>query len=123
MTTRLVARGPEFPEKARAAVPAGVDGLVDGALLDQPTARAVRDGGRITTLRGSEGMGERGVAFQPVWIAEYARQQTKLDHLRRQVEDGQVTLRVARILPAEQAAEAHRLLEAGGVRGRLILTF
>jgi len=39
------------------------------------------------------------------------------------VEDGHVTLRVARILPAEQATEAHRLLEAGGVRGRLILQF
>lgn len=32
-------------------------------------------------------------------------------------------LRVARVLPAEQAAEAHRLLEAGGVRGRLVLDF
>jgi len=36
---------------------------------------------------------------------------------------GRITLRVARAMPAEQAAEAHRLLEAGGVRGRLVLTF
>jgi len=32
-------------------------------------------------------------------------------------------LRVAAVLPAEQAAEAHRRLEAGGVRGRMVLDF
>jgi len=34
-----------------------------------------------------------------------------------------VTLRVARTFPAEQASEAHRLLEAGGTRGRFVLEF
>jgi NADPH:quinone reductase len=34
-----------------------------------------------------------------------------------------VTLRVAGTYPAEQAAEAHRRFEAGGVRGRLVLVF
>ncbi|MDT7747993.1 MAG: NADPH:quinone reductase [Pseudonocardiales bacterium] len=43
-----------------------------------------------------------------------------LDRLRAQAEQGILTLRVARILPA---AQAHRLLEAGGVRGRLVLDF
>jgi hypothetical protein len=43
--------------------------------------------------------------------------------LRQQVEEGHLTLRVARILPAAQSIEAHRALEAGGVRGRLILQF
>nr|WP_241266730.1 zinc-binding dehydrogenase [Streptomyces scabichelini] len=32
-------------------------------------------------------------------------------------------MRVAKAFPAEQAAEAHRLLAAGGIRGRLVLTF
>jgi NADPH:quinone reductase len=56
-------------------------------------------------------------------VPEYAREKSKLNRLRQQVEDGQITLRVAQILPARRAAEAHRLLEAGGVRGRLILQF
>lgn len=43
--------------------------------------------------------------------------------LRQQAEDGIRTLRVARTFPAEQAAEAHRILEAGGTRGRLVLEF
>jgi NADPH2:quinone reductase len=46
-----------------------------------------------------------------------------LDRLRAQAEQGVLTLRVARILPAAQAEQAHRLLEAGGVRGRLVLDF
>jgi NADPH:quinone reductase len=32
-------------------------------------------------------------------------------------------MRVARVLPASRAVEAHRLLAAGGVRGRLVLDF
>ncbi|AJC61787.1 zinc-binding alcohol dehydrogenase [Streptomyces sp. 769] len=36
---------------------------------------------------------------------------------------GVLTLHVADVLPAEQAAKAHRLLEAGGLRGRLVLDF
>ncbi|MFJ2394488.1 hypothetical protein ACIOTI_17270 [Streptomyces sp. NPDC087843] len=32
-------------------------------------------------------------------------------------------MRVAQAFPAERAADAHRRFEAGGVRGRLVLTF
>jgi hypothetical protein len=34
-----------------------------------------------------------------------------------------VTLRVARTFAPEEAPEAHRVLAAGGVRGRLVITF
>ena len=47
----------------------------------------------------------------------------KLDELRVQAEQGELTLRVARTYPAADAADAHRALEAGGIRGRLVLTF
>jgi NADPH:quinone reductase-like Zn-dependent oxidoreductase len=119
----IVGRGPDFAEQVRKAVPEGVDGVVDGALLNELVIPAVRDGGRVATVRGFQGDEERGITFHPVFVRNYAREQAKLDRLRQQVEDGQVTLRVARSLPAEQAAEAHRILEAGGTRGRLILEF
>jgi NADPH:quinone reductase-like Zn-dependent oxidoreductase len=38
-------------------------------------------------------------------------------------ESGVLTPRVATTLPAAEAADAHRRLEAGGLRGRLVLTF
>jgi NADPH:quinone reductase len=56
-------------------------------------------------------------------VRRVAEDRAALDLLRRQVEEGLLTLRVARTFPAEEAAEAHRLLERGGVRGRLVLTF
>ena len=47
----------------------------------------------------------------------------KLDELRSLCEQGMLKLHVARTFPAAEAAEAHRALEAGSVRGRLVLTF
>jgi NADPH:quinone reductase-like Zn-dependent oxidoreductase len=58
-----------------------------------------------------------------VLVRSYAREQARLDQLRQQAEDGLITLRVAATFPAHEAAEAHRRLEAGGVRGRLVLEF
>lgn len=119
----VISRGDGFAARVREAVPGGADGVVDAALLNELTVPAVRDGGGIATLRGFQGTAERGITFHPVLVRTAAREHAKLDRLRQQVEDGQITLRVAGTFPAEQAAEAHRLLEAGGVRGRLVLEF
>ncbi len=119
----IVARGDGFADAVRAVVPEGVHGVVDAALLNDAVAGAVRDGGRIATVRGFVGEPERGISYHPVRVRDYALDTARLDRLRQQVEDGQLTLRVADTLAADQAPEAHRRLEAGGVRGRLILTF
>ena len=119
----VVPRGPDFAEHVRAVAPDGADGLIDAALLNALAVPAVRDGGRIASLRGYTSEAERGIMFHPVFVRSYAREHEKLDLLRRQAEAGEITLRVARTLPAERAAEAHRILEAGGTRGRLILEF
>jgi NADPH2:quinone reductase len=59
----------------------------------------------------------------PTLVRRVAQDRAALNRLRQQAEDGVLTLRVARTFPAEQAADAHRILEKGGVRGRLVLTF
>jgi NADPH:quinone reductase-like Zn-dependent oxidoreductase len=119
----VVPRGDDFGARVRQVFPGGADGLVDAALLDEQAIPAVRDGGRIATVRGYQGPSERGITFYPVRVRDYALETAKLDRLRQQAEQGQVTLRVAQTFPASQAAEAHRILEAGGTRGRLILEF
>lgn len=120
----VVRRGPDVAERMRQVMPAGLDAVADGAVLDGLISAAVRDGGAIATVRGyDEPAPRRGIRFHPVWVREYAREQAKLDRLRELVEQGRLTLRVAQTFRPEAAAEAHRRLEAGGVRGRLVLEF
>ncbi|NIH65697.1 quinone oxidoreductase family protein [Modestobacter marinus] len=119
----VVRRGEDVADRIREQFPDGVDGLADGSVQDAAVLPAVKDGGAVATVRGYRGDGQRGLRVSPVMVRDYAEEHAKLDRLREQVEKGEITLRVAQTLPAAQAAEAHRRLEAGGVRGRLVLTF
>ena len=119
----VVRRGDDVAARIREHAPHGVDGLADGAVQDALVLPAVRDGGAVATVRGYRGDGQRGVRMYPTLVRRVAQDRPALDRLRRQAEDGVLTLRVAATYPAEQAAEAHRQLEKGGVRGRLVLTF
>jgi NADPH:quinone reductase len=119
----VVRRGDDVAARIREHVPARVDGLADGSVQDALVLPAVADGGAVATVRGYRGDGQRGLRFFPTLVRRVAEDRPALDRLRQQVEDGVLTLRVAQTFPAEKAAEAHRLLEAGGIRGRLVLTF
>jgi NADPH:quinone reductase-like Zn-dependent oxidoreductase len=64
----------------------------------------------------------RGIEARYVVVHDYDGQWAILDALRQQAEAGVLTLRVAKSLPLERAADAHRELAAGGIRGRIVLT-
>ncbi|MBP2389954.1 NADP-dependent oxidoreductase [Aeromicrobium fastidiosum] len=119
----VVTRGDDVAANIRAAVPEGVDGLADGSVQIDQTLAAIKDGGALATIRGWEGPGERDISVHPIWVFPAIGHTDQLDRLRQQAEDGTLTLRVARTFPAEQAAEAHKLLAGGGVRGRIVLDF
>jgi len=119
----VVRRGDDVAARIREQFADGVDGLADGSVQDALVLPAVKDGGAVATVRGYRGDGQRGLRVFPTLVRRVAEDRAALDRLRQQVEDGTLTLRVARTFPAEQAAAAHRMLEAGGVRGRLVLTF
>jgi NADPH:quinone reductase-like Zn-dependent oxidoreductase len=119
----VVRRGDDVAERIRERFPDGVDGLADGSVQDELVLPAVRDGGRVATVRGYRGAGQDRVTVIPVLVRRVARDRAALDRLREQTEQCLLTLRVARTFPAEEASEAHRLLARGGIRGRLVLTF
>ena len=119
----VIERGEGFVEKVRGEFPDGVDGLADGALLNELAIDAVRDGGNFTAIRGFKGEEQRGIEFTATWVTRYDGEYEKLDRLRLQVEAGELTLRVADTVPPERAAVAHERLEAGGTRGRMVIEF
>ena len=119
----VVRRGDDVADRIREHVAEGVDGLADGSVQDALVLPAVKDGGAVATVRGYRGDGQRDLRMFPTLVRRVAQDRAALDRLRQQAEDGVLTLRVAETFPAEEAAEAHRRLEAGGVRGRLVLTF
>ncbi|NUR98071.1 MAG: NADP-dependent oxidoreductase [Kribbellaceae bacterium] len=120
----VLPRGTDFPELVLKEVPDGVDGLVDTAGVAELAVHAVRDGGRVaTSVGGVRVPEERGITGRHTFVPQYARARAELDRLRQLAEEGRLTPRVAQSLPVEQAAEAHRLMEAGGLRGRVVLTF
>src|ERR1700728_3095987 len=119
----VVRRGDDVASRFRGHFPQGVDGLADGAVLNERVVPAVRDGRAFTSIRGFEGVPQRGIRFAPTWVRSYAQEFEKLDRLRQQVDAGKITLRVADIYPPERPADAHRRLEAGGTRGRLVIQF
>lgn len=119
----VVARGNDVATRFREHFPDGVDGLADGAVSNEAVIPAVKDGGAYTSVRHFMGEPQRGISFTATSVRSYDGEYEKLDTLRQQAEAGILTLRIADSMPAAEASEAHRRLEAGGTRGRLVLEF
>ena len=118
----VVPRGNDIAAQIRKVMPQGVDGLADGSYQRDLAFGAVRDGGGFAAVRGWS-MQERGVACHVISVRRYNHRADLLRQLRQDVHSGVITLRVAATYAPEQASEAHRRLEAGGTRGRLVIVF
>jgi NADPH:quinone reductase-like Zn-dependent oxidoreductase len=121
----VIPRSDSFADAVREAEPDGVDAVYDTALLYRDAFGAVRDGGQIVVVRGWDGneVEERGIRVHPVMVFRVLERTDWLEELRELASIGRLKLRVARELPPEQAAEAHRLMDAGGLRGRAVIVF
>jgi NADPH:quinone reductase-like Zn-dependent oxidoreductase len=121
--TTFVERGDDVASRVRMLYPDGVDAVIDAAVIGAPILGAIRDEGKIASLRPFVGETERGITNVQVRVSEFAESPVALDGLRQLAEAEGLPLRVATTYPPEHAAEAHQRLSAGGVRGRLLITF
>ena len=119
----IIPRGEGYAERIKQEFPNGVDGMADGALLNELAIDAVKDGGSFTSIRGFKGKPQREINFTTTWVTAYDRKKEILETLRDQAEEGILTLRVADSVSTDNASEAHRRLEAGGTRGRMVIEF
>jgi NADPH:quinone reductase-like Zn-dependent oxidoreductase len=117
----VVPRGAAVADAMRVVAPDGVDGLADAAVQLGLVVGAVRPGGSIAVLRDWSGPMPDGIAVRRVRAGDHLQDPGAMNRLGQLVERGVLTPRVSRVFPLEQAADAHRLLETGGVRGRLVL--
>lgn len=101
-------------------VSAGVaDALLETAGLPG-TLAAVRDGGRaVSIVPTAAPAAERGIDVRMSFVEQDGE---RLARLSRLVEDGVLTLRVGGVHGLDGVGAAHRLLAAGGTRGKLLIT-
>ena len=91
----VVERGPGFAEAIRREVPAGVDALLDTALLAEKSFGAIRDGGVYIPVRGwGDKPAERGIKIKPVFVSDVLERTEWLELLRDMVAAGEIKLRV-----------------------------
>ena len=112
----------DWAQQVRAAVPGGVDLLLDcagGQTRDQAIG-AVRDGGRAVfiVLQGPPAQLERGITGEP-FAARVTRQ--RLEALNRLVDTGALRPQVSAVLPLDQAREALAQIASRHVHGKIVL--
>jgi NADPH:quinone reductase-like Zn-dependent oxidoreductase len=119
----VVPRANDVGEAIRGLIPEGVDGVLDAAVIGGAVLPAVRDGGQVVAVRRFEGASERGLRIHEIFVADYLENQAALAGLGELAGSGKLRLRVAELFAPEHAADAHRKLEAGGMRGRFMIVF
>jgi NADPH:quinone reductase-like Zn-dependent oxidoreductase len=115
-----VTYGDGLVDRVRALAPDGVDLALDGAgggaIPDLVTLAGGAD--NVITIADFLGAKEQGVRFSR---GDSGRALHILAEIGALIDAGQFSLPVARTFPLADIAEAHRVGEAGGVRGKMVL--
>jgi NADPH:quinone reductase len=110
----------ELVAAVRQRHPDGVDGVFDGAAVGADLLGAVRDGGVfIAAITPAIPAPERGIRTAQVMVEPNGPQ---LGDLLQKLAAGSLRTRIAAVRPLADAADAHRKLAAGGLRGKIVLT-
>lgn len=95
------------------------DAVLDAAALVGPALAAVRDGGRyVGVLPAAVAESVRGIETAAVRVHHDG---ARLAELLAAASSGMLPTRIAGVLPLSEAAEAHRLVAKGGLRGRYVV--
>jgi enoyl reductase len=114
-----VAYGDGLVERVRAAVPAGVDAALDASgtvAALRASLQLVEDRGRIGTVAYQPAADELGVRRLST-----ERSAARLSQLTDLYTADKLRISIQREYPLDEAAEAHRAIETGHVRGKLVL--
>jgi NADPH2:quinone reductase len=97
-----------------------VDAVLDAVPLGPESTATLREGAiAVFTRPPRPAEPTRDVRFETVLVQSNAEQ---LGALTADLEAGRLRTRIAEVLALDQAARAHELNEAGGLRGKVVLT-
>ncbi|MBF5042447.1 zinc-dependent alcohol dehydrogenase family protein [Aggregicoccus sp. 17bor-14] len=101
----------------------GVDAVFDTAGVNiLPSLRATRTSGRLATILGVQGdlslLYQKNQTLHGVFLL---RERERLEEMTQLIEKGGVKPLVEQVLSLNQVAEAHRRLDSGHGRGKLVL--
>lgn len=120
----VMSRGNRLQEQIRRQFPDGIDGIIDGALIGRSLVPILKSGATLVELRRNDGpLAATGINHEVISIPNHFTDAAGLMELAADFADGCLETRVAAEFSPEMAGDAHRLLEAGGVRGRILLRF
>ncbi|MGW8351486.1 NADP-dependent oxidoreductase [Streptomyces wedmorensis] len=107
-----------FADRVRALAPRGLDAVLDtiGGPYLKLSAGLLAPGGRLASIADGEVLALGGRYF---WVRP---DPTDLAVLADLVDDGVVSVRVARTFPLERAADAQRANAEGGLNGKVVVT-
>jgi NADPH:quinone reductase-like Zn-dependent oxidoreductase len=108
-----------LPRDADLGAIAPVDGVLDAVPVGPARSTpALRDGGTAVFTRPPQPPTSERVRLETVRV----QSDPALREMVQLLADGTLRTRVARVLPLAQAAEGHRLVQAGGLHGKIVLT-
>jgi NADPH:quinone reductase-like Zn-dependent oxidoreductase len=96
-----------------------VPAVFDAVPLGEPAVVPLEDGGAIVATRKTPDA-DPARGLRQHWFLIHP-DLAKLEELVAAVAAGRLRTRVDRVLPLAEAAEAHRLVEAGGLHGKVVL--
>ena len=115
----VITRVDDLVGAVRTLVPQGVAAALDAATVGPSLLSAVRDRGTfIAVTDPATPVAERGIRVGKVSVVPDS---ATLSELVRLLDAGDLTVRLADVLPLADAAEAHRRA-AAGVRGKVVLS-
>jgi NADPH:quinone reductase len=110
----------DLDAEVRGRWPDGVDACIDTVGLGNRALACVRDGGRfVTSVPTAVPDATRGISTQTVQVQPDANAASEL---AERAATGELTVRVAEVLPFDRFRDAYARLERGGLRGKIVLT-
>ncbi|HKY62127.1 MAG TPA: NADP-dependent oxidoreductase [bacterium] len=103
--------------------PGGIDAVFDtvGGKTQTESAEVLKEGGRITSILAmkEDDFRRRGLVPHYIFVRPESSQ---LNKLREWSEAGKLSVKLAKVFPLAEAAEAHRLIEEKHTQGKIALS-